>query len=43
MKKIIAFAFLGLFLLGVISCGSKKAHCDAYVDQYAYAKEKSAE
>lgn len=32
MKKFFAFAFTGLLLTVMASCGSSKAHCDAYGD-----------
>jgi len=33
MKKFISAAFLGLFLVAITaSCGSSRAHCDAYSD-----------
>lgn len=32
MKKFMALAFTGIFLSLLASCGSSKAHCDAYSD-----------
>lgn len=32
MKKFMALAFTGIFLTLIASCGSSKAHCEAYGD-----------
>ncbi|WP_159038357.1 hypothetical protein [Brumimicrobium mesophilum] len=30
MKKVMPWAFVGLFFISMASCGSSKAKCDAY-------------
>ena len=32
MKRIMPWAIVGLFFVSLASCGSSKAHCDAYGD-----------
>ncbi len=32
MKKLMPWALVGLFFISLASCGSSKAHCDAYSD-----------
>ena len=32
MKRIMPWAIVGIFLVSLASCGSSKAHCDAYGD-----------
>lgn len=43
MKKLIAFGFLGLFVLTFLaSCGTQKVHCDAYGGRHASTNNTSA-
>lgn len=32
MKRFLPWAFVGIFFVSLASCGSSKAHCDAYGD-----------